>query len=125
MDQKVQEEDSQSPDEEIVNDTKSEESTSGLENIQELEPGEEAAAIQKEDNPLNENEPLQSENKEPEPQLETPTEDGLLPEIGTEVPDQSNASMLEGSAITPADDGELEPNPVLSEQSVTESKLDT
>ena len=124
-DQKVQEEDSQSPDEEIVNDTKSEESTSGLENIQELEPGDEAAAIQKEDNPLNENEPLQSENKEPEPQLETPTEDGLLPEIGTEVPDQSNASMLEGSAITPADDGELEPNPVLSEQSVTESKLDT
>ena len=124
-DQIVQEKDLQSQDEEIVKDAMSEESTSGLENIEELEPTDEAADTQNEDNPLNKNERFQGENKEPEPQLETPTEDGLLPEIGTEVPDQSNASMLEGSAITPADDGELEPNPVLSEQPVTETKLDT
>ena len=124
-DQKVQEKDSQSPDEEIVDDTKSEESTSGLENIEELEPTDEGATIQKEDSPLNENEPLEDENKEPEPQLEIPTEDGLLPEIGTEVSDQSNISMVEGSDIKPEDDAELETNPVLSEQSVTESKLDT
>jgi len=124
-DQMIQEKDPQSSDEEIVNDTKSEESTSGLENIEELEPTDEGATIQKEDSPLNENEPLEDENKEPEPQLEIPTEDGLLPEIGTEVSDQSNISMVEGSDIKPEDDAELETNPVLSEQSVTESKLDT
>ena len=123
-DQIVQEKDLQSPDEEIVKDAKSEESTSDLENIEELEPTDESVAIQKEDNPLNENEGLQGENKEPEPK-EALTEDGLLPEIGAEVPNQSNASMVEGTNITPEDSGELEPNPVLSEQSVTESKLDT
>ena len=123
-DQMLQEKDSQSSDEELVNDTKSEESTSGLENTKELEPTDEAASIQKEGNLINENELLQGENKEPEPQ-EAPTEDGLLPEIGTEVTDQSNASMVKDTDITPEDSGELEPNPVFSEQSVTESKFDT
>ena len=112
-DQMVQEKDSQIPDEEIVNDTKSEESTSDLENIKELEPTDEVAAIQKEDSLLNENVPLQGENKKPKPQ-ETQTEDGLLPEIVTEVTDQSNASMVEDTDITPEDSGELEPNPIFS-----------
>ena len=124
-DQMVQEKDPQSSDVGIVNDTKGEENTSVAENIEELEPADEAAAIQKEDNLPNENARLQGENKDPEPEMKTPTEDDLLPKIGTEVSGQSNASMLEGSDITPADDGELEPNTVLSEQSVMESKLDT
>ena len=124
-DQMVREKYPKSPDVGIVNDTRGEENTSVAENIEELEPADEAAAIQKEDNSPNEKERLQSENKDPEPEMETSTEDDPLPKIGTEVSDQSNASMLEGSDITPADDAELEPNPVLSEQSVTESKLDT
>ena len=124
-DQMVQEKYPKSPDVGIVNDTRGEENTSVAENIEELEPADEAVAIQKEDNSPNEKERLQSENKDPEPEMETSTEDDPLPKIGTEVSDQSNASMLEGSDITPADDAELEPNPVLSEQSVTESKLDT
>jgi len=124
MDQKVEEKDPPSSDEEIEKDNESKESTSVLENIEELEPTEEVS-IHKEDNSLNENERPQGEDEELELQKENPTEDGLLPELGTEVPNQSNAPVFEESDITPEDDGGLEPKAIPSDQSLTESKMDT
>ena len=124
MDPMVQPKDPQNSDKDTEHDAKSEENTSGIENIEKLELAEETALIQKENNPLHENEPIQSEKEKFVPQPENQTEDGLLPEIETEAPDQSNAPIAEESDVK-ADDGELELKVALSEQSETESKLDT